>query len=875
MTMRVSAPTQATGTLVLKAPLSGVLLPIEQVPDPVFSQKMVGDGISVDPINQTLVAPCDGEVIQLHGAHHAVTIVTAGGIEVMMHIGLDTVDLKGQGFTPKVNAGDQVRTGDPLIEFDADFIATHAKSLLTQVVITNSDQVAAFTPRSGSVRAGEDVILELTLVPAAAVDGSVQPSETLRSEPISVPNPTGLHARPAAVLANGAKKFKSDIRLRRGDATANAKSVVSIMKLEIGRGERIALEAEGPDAADAIATLAEAIRQGLGEDGAKPEPASIVVPPAAKPAPQRRSSDPNLVLGVSASPGLAVGKIFQLRRADIQVAEQSGDPHGERRALDEALAQGRVQLQALQQRLRSQADANKAAIFAAHEELLGDPELHALATSVINTGKSAAWAWSQAYHTYADQLAGLQNELLAARANDVRDIGQRVLRILTGAPSEDVDLPPETILVAEELTPSDTANLDRSKVLGFCTVGGGASSHVAILARAMDIPAVAGIEPQVLDIRNGTPVILDGSKGELRLNPSSADVERIQRMQQQQAAKRKADLLAAHQPAVTIDAQRIEVVANIGNNTDAKQVVELGGEGVGLLRSEFLFLDRTNAPGEDEQATIYAEIARTLGPDRPLIIRTLDVGGDKPLPYLPLAKEENPFLGVRGIRVGLDQPELLRTQLRAILRASTLGNVRIMFPMITTLDEWRAAKAMLNEERTQLGVGAVQAGIMVEVPATAVMADQFAREVDFFSVGTNDLTQYTLAMDRGHPKLAPQVDGLNPAVLQLIGNAAQAAHRHGKWIGVCGGIASDPQAVPILIGLGVDELSVSAPTLPSIKAQIRTLSRTACEQLAQQALQQDTAADVRTLVDGQNEVVEENHVIDASRAAGKQLEVGR
>jgi phosphocarrier protein FPr len=430
-------------------------------------------------------------------------------------------------------------------------------------------------------------------------------------------------------------------------------------------------------------------------------------------------------------------------------------------------------------------------------------------------------------------------------------------------------------LVAEELTPSDTANLDRSKVLGFCTVGGGASSHVAILARAMDIPAVAGIEPQVLDIRKGTPVILDGSKGELRLNPSSADVERIQRMQQQQAAKRKADLLAAHQPAVTIDARRIEVVANIGNNTDAKQVVELGGEGVGLLRSEFLFLDRTNAPGEDEQATIYAEIARTLGPDRPLIIRTLDVGGDKPLPYLPLAKEENPFLGVRGIRVGLDQPELLRTQLRAILRASTLGNVRIMFPMITTLDEWRAAKAMLNEERTQLGVGAVQAGIMVEVPATAVMADQFAREVDFFSVGTNDLTQYTLAMDRGHPKLAPQVDGLNPAVLQLIGNAAQAAHRHGKWIGVCGGIASDPQAVPILIGLGVDELSVSAPTLPSIKAQIRTLSRTACEQLAQQALQQDTAADVRTLVDGQNEVVEENHVIDASRAAGKQLEVGR
>jgi len=561
------------------------------------------------------------------------------------------------------------------------------------------------------------------------------------------------------------------------------------------------------------------------------------------------------------------------------VTEQSGDPHGERRALDDALEQARVQLQALQQRLRSQADSNKAAIFAAHEELLGDPELLELATSVINNGKSAAWAWWQAYHTYADQLAGLHNELLAARANDVRDVGERVVRIITGAPSEEMELPPETILVTEELTPSDTANLDRSKVLGFCTVGGGASSHVAILARAMDIPAVAGIEPQVLDIPNGTPVILDGVKGELRLSPSAADIQRIQQLQQQQAAKRKADLLAAHHPAVTTDGHRIEVVANIGKNAEAQQVVELGGEGVGLLRSEFLFLDRADAPSENEQATIYAEIARTLGPQRPLIIRTLDVGGDKPLPYLPLAKEENPFLGVRGVRVGLDQPELLRTQLRAILRAATLGNVRIMFPMIATLDEWRAAKTMLDEERTQLGAPPLQTGIMVEVPATAVMADQFAREVDFFSVGTNDLTQYVLAMDRGHPKLAPQVDGLNPAVLQLIANAAQAAHRYGKWVGICGGIASDPHAVPILIGLGVDELSVSAPTLPGIKAQIRTLDRAACERLAQQALQQNTAADVRALVEKGNvekgNAGEDEHVIDASRAAGKQLEAGR
>jgi phosphocarrier protein FPr len=324
-------------------------------------------------------------------------------------------------------------------------------------------------------------------------------------------------------------------------------------------------------------------------------------------------------------------------------------------------------------------------------------------------------------------------------------------------------------------------------------------------------------------------------------------MDRVQRRLERQAARRKADLEAALLPARTTDGRRVEVVANIGGVSDAQQALRLGGEGVGLLRSEFLFLGRGVAPSEDEQAGIYRAAAETLGPARPLVIRTLDVGGDKPLPYLPIPREDNPFLGERGIRVGLDRPEILRVQLRAILRASGAGKIHVMFPMVATLSEWRAARAVLEEERQKLGVPAIPAGIMVEVPAAALTAEQFAREVDFFSVGTNDLTQYVLAMDRGHPKLAAQVDGLSPAVLSLIAGAVDAAHRHGKWVGVCGGIAGDSQAVPVLLGLGVDELSVSLPAIPRIKAQIRTLALAECQRLAQEALRQDSAAAVRAL----------------------------
>ena len=833
----------------LMAPMDGVILPLEQVPDPVFSQKMVGDGISIDPTSQVLCAPCDGQVSHVHRAGHALTMTTADGLELMMHIGLDTVQLKGEGFTPKVEAGQAVKSGEALIEFDADFLATHAKSLLTQVLVTNSERVSRFLPESGYVQSGRDLLLTLELS-EVAVEVDTSGGESVTSGEIIVPNTTGLHARPAAVLANLAKKYQSRIWLQRGDDQANAKSVVSIMGLEVVYQDKVRLGAEGADAQQAIDALFPLLNAGLGDEGTQPAPApaTIEISEDAAPAPIPRSSDPNLLLGVAASPGLSVGRIFQLRRREIQVEETGESPDQERQRLDDALDQARLQLETLQAEVSAQADPAKAAIFAAHQELLDDPDLKEIAESCISKGKSAAFSWKSAFTTHAERLKKLKNELIAARAIDLTDVGMRVLSIITGQAPRELEIPLDSILVAEELSPSDTASLDPERVLGFCTVGGGATSHVAILAQALGIPAVAGIEPRALELEDSLTVVLDGSKGQLRLKPDEAEIERIKNLKERQAVKQKADLAAAHQAATTIDGHQVEVFANIGNEQEARRSVELGGEGVGLLRSEFLYLDRATAPTEDEQTAIYVSISEALD-GRPLVIRTLDVGGDKPLSYLPMPREENPFLGVRGIRVGLDKPELLRTQLRAILRASEKHDIRVMFPMVTTLDEIRSVKAMLAEERARLGTdSALQVGIMVEVPATALMASQFAREVDFFSIGSNDLTQYTLAMDRGHPRLASFADAMNPAVLRLISETVKGAHLHDKWVGVCGGIASDPQAVAILVGIGVDELSVTVPSIPAVKAEIRVRSLAECQDLAKQALQQDDACAVRALV---------------------------
>jgi phosphocarrier protein FPr len=829
-------------TLTLTAPLSGWVVPIVAVPDPVFAQKMVGDGIAIDPISNILLAPCEGTITQLHSSHHAITITHESGIEVLIHIGLDTVTLKGQGFIPKVHIGEYVTTGRALIEFDADYVALHARSLLTEIVITNGELITHYSPAQGLLKAGKDPILTLTFSNLNKVNSETSLPQHIRSDELKITNTSGLHARPAAMLVNTAKQFQSTISLIRGNENANAKSVVSILGIEVQYADTVTLEASGADAQEAIDKLSTLIQEGLGEK-IEETPISILPEPEVALA---LSDDPNLLCGVSASPGLAVGHIFQLRHDEIEVSEMGLDAATERKRLNDAIQQAHHAIEQLRADMATQADGNKAAIFAAHQELLEDPDLIDGSLILINQGKSAAFAWKATYSELADKLGKLKNELMAARANDLRDIGRRVLRILTGSCPQPLNLPEHTILIAEDLTPSDTASLDRSKVLGFCTTGGGPTSHVAILARALAIPALAGIEVRALDIPNGTPVILDGTKATLTLYPDASAMQQVARQQEAQLAQHEADMLAAQDTAQTQDGHHIEVVANISGLTEAEQSISLGGEGVGLLRSEFLFLQRSDAPSEEEQTAVYTSIAKVLGPDRTMVVRTLDVGGDKPLAYWPQPAEDNPFLGIRGLRLCLDQPEILQTQISAILKTAPYTRLHIMFPMVTTLEELRAAKKIVHAQAAKVGDVNFKIGIMVEVPATAIMAEQFAPEVDFFSIGTNDLTQYVLAMDRGHPKLAKQADGLNPAVLQLIAHTVKSAHQHGKWVGVCGGLASDALAIPILIGLGVDELSVSVPAIPAIKAQVRRLNLDMCQQLAQEVLMFGTAAEVRS-----------------------------
>ena len=857
LTPPAPGPTTADrGALTLVAPISGVLVPLNAVPDPAFAQRLAGDGVSIDPLSDVVVAPCDAVVRLVHRAGHAVTI-EAFGLEIVIHIGLDTVALRGEGFHPVVKNGDSVRAGDPLLRFDIDLVARRARSLLTEMVITNMDVVSALRPRSGRVVGGRDVVLEVSLNeqrPAAAPTGNQagEPAsaDMVRSAPIIVASETGLHARPAAVVAATARRFAADVRLVKDGREANARSVVSIMALEVGGGDTVSIVARGHDAPAALAAIADKLTTNLdAASGAPPTPsapaARSTAPASDVPRPVRADG---ALVGVPASPGIAVGQVFRLRQDDVVLEERGAEPAQEQRALDAAVAAARVQLESLQRRLTEEADANRAAIFAAHQELLEDPEVLERAATQIREGASAPFAWQQAYTSQAERLVALQNPVLAGRATDLRDIGRRVLHLLVGHGEASLDVPPESIIVAEELTPSDTASLDRTRVRGLCTTMGSATSHVAILARGLGIPAIAGTDPRVLDLTPGTRVIIDGDHGTLKPAPTAEEEAAAVERQQSDERRRHSELSAAAEPATTRDGQRVEVVANIGGEREARRVPEVGGEGVGLLRTEFLFMDRRTAPNEDEQAKTYEAIARALGPERILVIRTLDVGGDKPIPYLALPAEENPFLGERGVRLTLARPELFRAQVRAILRASPAGKVAMMFPMIALLSEWRAARELVERERAALGVPPIPVGIMVETAAAALIAERFAREADFFSIGTNDLTQYTLAMDRSNARLAPQVDTLHPAVLRLIERTVAGAHQHGRWVGICGALAGDPQAIPVLLGLGVNELSADVPLVPAVKARVRALSMAECRATALEALDAADGAEVRAIV---------------------------
>jgi len=540
----------------LLAPLSGILVPLERVPDPVFAQRTVGDGVSIDPTSCDVLAPAAGLVTLLHRAAHALAITTDEGVEILVHIGVDTVSLNGKGFTARVSQGDRVAAGQPLISFDADLIARSAPSLLTQVLVTNRERIRAMTVATGLVDAGRSVILDVELAAAPAVDGAPATEATAVSADIRLPNRQGLHARPAAVVAAAAKAFRADIRLLRGADAANAKSVTSILLLATNPHDAIRVSATGPDAAAAVSALAELLACGSGESQASGEsavPAAGPVPAAvAAPAIPAAPTDPRKLAGVSASPGVALGKVAQVRRTAISVAEQGAGLERERAHLDAALTRARQQISA-QQAANSGAASR---ILDAHLELLADPELIDLAVAGLAGGRSAGFAWREAYSRYAARLEALASALLRERAGDVRDVGGRVLGLLAGVTTAPLEFAPGSILIADELTPSETASLDAGRVLGLCTTGGGPTSHAAILARALGLPAVCGVDRAALELEDGTAVLLDGTGGTVLKDPDETEVAAARAVMGRLAAQRHSERAAASEPAATTASHR-------------------------------------------------------------------------------------------------------------------------------------------------------------------------------------------------------------------------------------------------------------------------------------------------------------------------------
>jgi phosphoenolpyruvate-protein phosphotransferase len=662
---------------------------------------------------------------------------------------------------------------------------------------------------------------------------------------IVLANPHGLHARPAKVLAQLAKGFDGEVRIRLLDSAQPAVSVKSLSKLlGLGarRGQTLELVAEPSIAADALPALLAAIEQGLGEEV---EPLPEVAQPAAAVnerdlvAPQPGS----LVQGVAAAPGIACGPAHVCVEREIDYPLRGESPAQERSKLRQALEAVNADLHTLVQR----SDKAIGEIFVTHQEMLADPALSDDVDQRLAQGESAAAAWMAVIEAAARQQEALHDALLAERAADLRDVGRRVLAQLCGV-QQTAEPEQPYVLVMAEVGPSDVARLDPARVAGIVTAHGGATAHSAIVARALGIPAVVGAGAAILLLEAGTPLLLDGQRGRVTVAPPADELQRALAERDLREQRLQAAWANRHEPAITRDGHAIEVFANIGESSGIDKVVEQGAEGIGLLRTELIFMAHSQAPDVATQEAEYRRVLDGLG-GRPLVVRTLDVGGDKPLPYWPIAAEENPFLGVRGVRLTLQRPQVMEDQLRALLRSAEGRPLRIMFPMVGQIHEWREAKAMVERLLEEIPVSDLQLGIMVEVPSAALLAPQLAREVDFFSIGTNDLTQYTLAIDRGHPSLSAQADGLHPAVLRLIDMTVRAAHAEGKWVGVCGELAADPQAVALLLGLEVDELSVASRSVAEVKALVRQADYQTARALACEALQQDSAAAVRALVE--------------------------
>ncbi|ATP41500.1 phosphoenolpyruvate--protein phosphotransferase [Solibacillus sp. R5-41] len=559
--------------------------------------------------------------------------------------------------------------------------------------------------------------------------------------------------------------------------------------------------------------------------------------------------------GIPVSNGVAIAKGYCLVEPDLSFSKitiQNND--AEIMRLNEAIEHSKIEIERMQAAATQKYGEDKGAIFGAHLLVLQDPELFVGVAQKIQSGMNAEHALDETVQFFIQMFEGMDNDYMKERAADIRDVSKRVMAHLLGVELPDYSRINEAvIIVAKDLTPSMTTQLDPTFVKGFITDIGGKTSHTAILARTMGIPAVVGAKSATMDIKHGEPLIIDGSTGEIFIQPNNEQIAQYKKVEEENKQFKQQLAKYSELKSISKDGYSVELAGNIGKPQDVASVLAAGGEGIGLFRTEFLYMDRLDLPSEEEQFTAYKEVLEALN-GKPVVVRTLDIGGDKNLPYLNLPHEMNPFLGYRAIRLCLDHQELFRIQLRALLRASVYGNLKVMFPMIATLEEFRMAKTILEEEKEKLLLTDVpisteiEIGLMIEIPSAAIIADLFAKEADFLSIGTNDLIQYTLAADRMNENVSYLYQPYHPAILRLVKMIIDAGHAEGKWVGMCGEMAGDKVAIPILLALGLDEFSMSASSILTVRSQLATLSKELLVPHVQKLLQLSTAQQVEQVV---------------------------
>ncbi|GGG04320.1 MULTISPECIES: phosphoenolpyruvate--protein phosphotransferase [Cysteiniphilum] len=823
--------------LTLYAPVNGFIVELDQVPDPVFAQKMVGNGFAIEPLDQNIYSPVTGIVKNIAKTKHAITIATESGYDVLIHLGLESVTLNGEGIDVHVSLNDQVDINTLLLSFDLSTISKKIKSLITPVIITDYQEDDLLLKVKGRCSAQTPIIsLDSTVHNDSNKPVLKTQDQIFVTRSIIINNPHGLHARPAALLAHTLKSFDATAIIYKNDSSADVKSLVALMGLNIQLNDKITLTVSGEDAEKAACALEEALVNFVDDHIAEAQPTKSEL--------NQTKVNGNQYLGISAAKGIVIGELRRINEESFNYADEANVP--EAQELERfTLAKEKHEKQLSAQMTTHAHDKTKHAMLGAHIALLNDANINSSVIKFLAQGKTAEYAWDHAILESITILEKTQNTLLQERVADLKDIRKQVLYILTNGTPTKTHYSKPTILIADEFTLSDILEADQN-VVGFISTKGGRTSHVAIIANNNNLPLLIQVDSSLFN-HCAQYVILNATDGYALINP---DFDTMTQYQAKIATLNDALALMrakATEPAKTKDDHTIHCYMNIKSAEGCLNFAQSGAEGVGLFRSEFIFYDRLSAPTEDEQLSIYNEVLDATN-DTPIIIRTLDAGGDKQIDYLNMPHEMNPFLGVRGIRLCLKHPEILRTQLRAIIRTQN-ANAHIMLPMITNIAEFRQVKAIYEEERLKLGISIKQPlGIMVEVPSVIFQAELFAKEVDFMSIGTNDLTQYLLAMDREHDALAAEIDHLHPAVIHAINKVNIAAQKHNTKLSICGLMAADQEALAILIGLGIKHLSMRSNMLAENKALIRRLKLTDCQQLAQQALTLESAEAVRILV---------------------------